>query len=254
MSQYDFHRGDNPRILVCLGIVLAATSVLIIGLGWRQLVASRKYEEIEKRQTERRILMPGPSGGYLRSEGESLVGNRAHYSAVVYLDDLRPEFRREFVLVRNAADEKLRNEWTMTLESQPSDTPPLANRLECAWTARQNVIQRYIDEINRITGRDDTLSRTKIIRHFNEQLLLPLPLVQDLDPDEYARLVEQVPGRFPDQDPYRHGAILSAWSRSGAHARLCAKCESRSRVSFRTTGSRPLPLRRRSVKPGSSVI
>ena len=44
-----------------------------------------------------------------------------------------------------------------------------------------NVLQRYIDQINAITGRDDRLSRTKLKRHFNEQLLLPLPLAQDLD-------------------------------------------------------------------------
>ena len=29
-------------------------------------------------------------------KGNLLVGNRAHYSAVVYLDDLRREFREEY--------------------------------------------------------------------------------------------------------------------------------------------------------------
>ena len=36
-----------------------------------------------------------------------------------------------------------------------------------------------------------------MIRHFNEQLLLPLPLVEDLAPEEYARLVEQIPFNSP---------------------------------------------------------
>ena len=70
---------------------------------------------------------------------------------------------------------------------------------ELQWVARQNVIQRYIDQINLITGRDDAVSTRAIIRHFNEQLLLPLPLVSDLKPDEYARLIEQVPVQSPIQ-------------------------------------------------------
>ena len=53
---------------------------------------------------------------------------------------------------------------------------------ELQWVARQNVIQRYIDQINLITGRDDAVSTRTIIRHFNEQLLLPLPWYLILNP------------------------------------------------------------------------
>jgi penicillin-binding protein 2 len=42
------------------------------------------------------------------------------------------------------------------------------------------------------TLNKDSLSESHLIRHFNEQLLLPLPLVDDLSPDQYARLVEQI--------------------------------------------------------------
>ena len=77
--------------------------------------------------------------------------------------------------------------------------PPNPNYNELQWVARQNVIQLYIDQINRITSRDDTISKRKIIRHFNEQLLLPLVLVEDLTPDQYARLIEQVHVQSPIQ-------------------------------------------------------
>ena len=60
------------------------------------------------------------------------------------------------------------------------------------------MIQRYIDQINLITGRDDAVSTRTIIRHFNEQACW-LPLVSDLKPDEYARLIEQVPVQSPIQ-------------------------------------------------------
>ncbi|MEO0508807.1 MAG: penicillin-binding transpeptidase domain-containing protein [Verrucomicrobiota bacterium] len=197
MSQYDVHRGENPRIIFFFWIIMGATSVLLAGLGWRQLVASRKYEEIEKRQTERRVLMPGPRGDIYDRKGNLLVGNRAHYSAVVYLDDLRREFREEYSSIIRAERLRLRQVYEETPALDRPEDPPLPDYNSLQWVARENVIQRYIDEINRITGREDTVSRRKIIRHFNEQLLLPLPLVEDLSPDQYARLVEQVPVGSP---------------------------------------------------------
>lgn len=192
MSQYDVHKGENPRILLFLWVVLFAASVLIVGLAWTQLITPNEFREMEKRQTERRILKPGPRGDIYDRNGNLLVGNRPHYSAAVYLDDLRKEFRKEFVLVRNEADAKLVEAYQQTPIEERPDNVPIANRSECAWTARMNVINRYVDKINRITGRNDTISQSKVIRHFNEQLLLPLPLVQDLSSEDYARLIEQL--------------------------------------------------------------
>lgn len=197
MSQVDVHRGENPRILFFFWIVMAASIVLLIGLGWRQLIASRKYQEIEKQQTERRIFNPGPRGDIYDRKGNLLVGNRAHYSAVVYLDDLRAEFRREYATIIRAERERLQELYESTPKAERPEPPPLPDYNELQWKARQNVIQAYVDTINRMTGRDDTLAMNKIIRHFNEQLLLPLPLVEDLSPDQYARLVEQVPVDSP---------------------------------------------------------
>lgn len=200
MSQYDVHRGENPRVLFFFWIVVLASLTLIVGLGWRQLVADKKYQEIEKRQTERRILKPGPRGDIYDRKGNLLVGNRPHYSAVVYLDDLRREFRTEYSKIIRAERERLIQAYERAPEAEREGTaPPNPNYNELQWVARQNVIQLYIDQINRITSRDDTISTRKIIRHFNEQLLLPLVLVEDLTPDQYARLIEQVPVQSPIQ-------------------------------------------------------
>ena len=197
MSQYNVHRGENPRILFFLWIVFAATIVLVVGLGWRQLIASRKYKEIERRQTERRIMIPGPRGDIYDRKGNLLVGSRAHHSAVVYLDDLRPEFRKEYSAIIRAERSRIREEYNELPEADRPEDVPLPNYNQLQWLARQNVIGRYIDQIDGITGRKTELSETKIIRHFNEQLLLPLSLVSDLSPNEYARLVEQVPVDSP---------------------------------------------------------
>ena len=198
MSQFDVHRGENPRILFLFWIIMLASLVLILGLGWRQLIANQKYEEIEKRQTERRVLKPGPRGDIYDRKGNLLVGNRPHYSAVVYLDDLRREFRAEYSRIIRDERARLRELYEASpAEEKTVDGPPNPDYNELQWVARQNVIQAYVDEINTITGRDDTVSTRKIIRHFNEQLLLPLALVEDLTPNQYARLIEQVPVQSP---------------------------------------------------------
>ncbi|MEC7273736.1 MAG: penicillin-binding transpeptidase domain-containing protein [Verrucomicrobiota bacterium] len=198
MSQYDVHRGENPRIIFFIWIVIVASITLFLGLGWRQLIANHKYEVIEKRQTERRILKPGPRGDIYDRKGNLLVGNRPHYSAVVYLDDLRREFRLEYSKIIRSERERLKKAYDLHLKGQRNGaTLKTPNYNELQWVARKNVIETYISKINFITGRDDSITTRAIIRHFNEQLLLPLVLVEDLTADQYARLIEQVPVQSP---------------------------------------------------------
>ena len=199
MSQFDVHKGENPRIVFLLLIAVAASAVLIFGLAWRQLIAPQEFEAIEKQQTERRILNPGPRGDIYDRNGRLLVGNRPHYSAAVYLDDLRPEFRKEYSTIIRAERKQINEMYEATPVELRPETPPNPNYSDLQWEARINVIQRYLDQINQITGRENSLSRNKVIRHFNEQLLLPLALVEDLSPDHYARLVEQIPVTSPIQ-------------------------------------------------------
>ena len=199
MNQYDVHQRENPRILFFFWVVLIAGAVLIVGLGWSQLIGIREYQAIEKRQTERRILKPGPRGDIYDRNGKLLVGNRPHYSAVAYLDDLRPDFRSEYSKIIRAERARIKQDYQNTPETARPLSPPHPNYNRLQWLARQNVVDRYVAKINRITGRSDTIPQRKLIRHFNEQLLLPLPLAQDLSPDQYARLVEQLPVNSPIQ-------------------------------------------------------
>jgi len=197
VDSYDVQSRENPRILFFLWLTLGISLLLLGGLAWRQLIARQAYEVIERRQTERRILLPAPRGDIYDRKGRLLVGNRPHYSAVVYLDDLRPDFRREYATLIRAERERLREDYESTPEAERPADPPLPDYSELVWVSRENVVNAHIDRINRITGRDDRLPRIRLIRHFNERLLLPLPLVEDLAPDQYARLVEQIPTDSP---------------------------------------------------------
>lgn len=193
MEPLDHHKGENPRILFFLWITLLLAAILVAGLAWRQLIDRDAYEVIEKRQTERRILKPGPRGDIYDRRGRLLVGNRPHYSAVVYLDDLRPEFRSHYSKVLREERARLEEVFVNTPTEERPDALPHPNYKQLQWKARQAVVQKYLDQINAITGREDRLTESRLIRHFNENLLLPLPLVRDLTPDQYAQLIEQIP-------------------------------------------------------------
>ena len=196
MDNYDVKRRDNPRILLFLWINLIATGVILLGLARQQLIIKDTYEDMERRQTERRILLPGPRGDIYDRNGNLLIGNRPQYSATVILDDLRPEFRKEYSKQIKQAREQIEEAFAANKDNQTKEAP-LPDYNQLAWDARMLVIQKYVDIVNSITRRNDQVKRNKIIRHFNEQLLLPLPLAQDLSPEQYARLVERIPVDSP---------------------------------------------------------
>ena len=190
MENYDISRRNNPRILTFLWITLIATLILILGLARQQILVKETFLDMERRQTIRRILLPSPRGDIYDRNGELLVGNRPQYSATVILDDLRPEFRKEYSKLINDARKNIN-------ELSESSEKILPNYNELKWQARTNIIQKYLDNINEITGRKNSIKKKKIMRHFNEQLLLPLPITENLTHYEFAQLIEKLPVNSP---------------------------------------------------------
>ena len=65
------------------------------------------------------------------------------------------------------------------------------------WKARLSVVQRYTDIVNSLTGRKKKFTIKQLIRHWREKLLLPVPLANNLNPEEYASLVEGISANSP---------------------------------------------------------
>ena len=175
----------NPRLLVFYGAVVAMAIVLTSGLAYRQLLNSGKYAERERLQNLRRIISPGPRGNIYDREGRLLVGNRPRFSVVLDLAELRPEFRAEYKKIeRNYAQ-------------MPATERPNGDQL--SRIARASVAQRYLDQVNFILGRNASVRSGDLNRHINQMLLLPYVLLDDLAPEEYARLIERLPVKSPLQ-------------------------------------------------------
>ncbi len=180
---YEVYKNFNPRLRVYYLIFALLFAVLSVGLFYRQVILWPTYREQEKKQNHRRILIPGPRGNIYDRKGRLLVGNRPRFSAVVYLSELRPEFRRKYIELVRAA----------RANEQKID------RNELQVEARRAVVQKYLDRVNRILNKHDRVDRNEVERHFRQNLLLPQPLVKDLKLEEFALLVEQLPVSSPIQ-------------------------------------------------------
>ncbi|HEY8995403.1 MAG TPA: penicillin-binding transpeptidase domain-containing protein [Lacunisphaera sp.] len=175
----------NPRLLLFHGAVLGLVVVLTSGLAYRQLLNSGIYAERERLQNLRRIVTPGPRGNIYDRDGRLLVGNRPRFSVVLDLAELRPEFAAEYRKI--AANYR-------EYDKADRPTPDQLTRL-----ARTSVAQRYLDRVNFILNRNEKVRSAQLNNHFNTTLLLPYVLLDDLAPEEYARLLERLEVNSPLQ-------------------------------------------------------
>lgn len=178
-------KGYDPRIVFFHFIIAGLLVVLIAGLAYQQLFKTDALNERERQQNQRRVLVPGPRGNVYDREGRLLVGNRPRFAVVLYLDELRHEILREFRKIgkayQNAGGKDL-----------PTDSQILR-------IARVTVAQRYLDQVSRLLGREAKIDSTLLDKHFRGRLLLPYTLLEDLSPEDYARLLEGLPVVSPVQ-------------------------------------------------------
>ncbi|AWI08965.1 peptidoglycan D,D-transpeptidase FtsI family protein [Ereboglobus luteus] len=179
----EIHKTYDKRIVIFYPTIGILLLIVAIGFAYQQLFKTNEYAESEKIQSLRRILTPGPRGNIYDREGRLLVGNLARYAVTINLDELRAEFRRAYLITRRNYRE--------------ADDKNIPSSRQLWIIARYAVMQRYLDRINEITGRDEAVNATRFQRHFNQQLLIPYTLIDDLTPGEYARLAEQLPVNSP---------------------------------------------------------
>jgi hypothetical protein len=168
--------------LFCLGAMLL---VLAADLAYQQLFRTDAYKEVERMQNERRVLLPGPRGEIVDREGRVLVGNRSRWAVVLYLGELRQEFLRERIQIRKNYR-----------EAGDKDMP---TRAQMERIARATVVQRYLDQVNAALGSKVRVDSAQLQQGFQQERLLPYTLVDDLSPEECARLIERLPVRSPLQ-------------------------------------------------------
>ena len=179
------HRARNPRLFLFYGVIAAMIALLASGVAYRQLFKTILYSERERLQNQRRVIVPGPRGNIYDRDGQVLVGNRPRFSVVLNLAELRGEFKAEY--------KSIKENYRQLATLERPDTEQLTR------IARATVAQRYLDQINFILNRHETVRSTDLKRHVDQTLLLPFVLLDDLAPEEYSRLIERLPVNSPLQ-------------------------------------------------------
>jgi len=183
-SLVESHKGYDPRIIFFYFIIAALLLTLAGGLGYQQLTKSDEYADAERQQNQRRVLFPGPRGNIYDRHGKVLVENRHRFAVLLHLDELKRDLQREEKLI-----------YKNFLAAGPKKDAPTPAQLK--QIARVSLVQRYLDQVNAIIGREEKVIATELRRHFDRQLLLPYTLIENLSPPEYARLIENLPVRSP---------------------------------------------------------
>ncbi len=184
-SLLESHKGYDPRVILFYFIIALLLAVLATGIAYQQLFKADVHHDRERMQSQRRILVPGPRGNIYDRDGRLLVGNRPRFAVVLYLDELRGEFRREYIRIRK------------NYRDSGDREVPTSSQME--QLARTSVVQRYLDQVNDILRRNEQVDTRDLRRHFASELLLPYTLLDDLAPADYARLLESLPVQSPLQ-------------------------------------------------------
>ena len=90
----------NPRIPVFYAVFAAAFLFLLGTLAYRQIYLYDYYSQRGERQSMRRIIEPGARGDIYDRNMKLLVTNEPRFSAVVYFNEIRREFRREYMRLK----------------------------------------------------------------------------------------------------------------------------------------------------------
>jgi penicillin-binding protein 2 len=182
------HRGYDPRIVFFYFVLAALLLALVAGLAYQQLTRVGEHANAERVQNQRRIVYPGPRGNIYDRHQRLLVGNRAQFSVRLLLDAVRAEIRTEQI--------RIRKNYRSLDDIETAELPSPAQIVQIA---RVSVVQRYLDQLNRILGRNERVDARHLERHFARELLLPYTLLDGLAPAEYARLLERLPVSSPAQ-------------------------------------------------------
>src|SRR6185295_7856940 len=102
MLVFDQLNKNDTQLRVLTTLVLGGMGVLLAGLWIIQVIASKHFAENQKAQAFRTVRIPAVRGKILDRNGVALAENRPSYNVSLYLDELRNEFKGEWMRTKPA--------------------------------------------------------------------------------------------------------------------------------------------------------
>ncbi|HOW66880.1 MAG TPA: penicillin-binding transpeptidase domain-containing protein, partial [Verrucomicrobiota bacterium] len=189
MLLIDQLKKNDPTLQWMAVAVLTGMLVLLSGVLVLQVFSSRAYVESQKNQSLRSVRVPALRGKILDRNGVVLAENRPSYRVVLYLEELREQFQAQYRLAKGPR--KLTR----------------AQMDELGRETRFFVVSNLVARVGTLLEQPLTMTAKDFTRHFSESLLLPLPILEDLDARRIA-LFQETPekpnGMNLEVQPLRH--------------------------------------------------
>jgi len=197
---FDQLRRDDPQLRAVALVVLSGLGILLVGLWWVQVVSSRDYQESLETQSLRTVRIPAVRGKILDINGTVLAENRPTYNVSLYLEELHKKFDSAYSkeLIRSRAegrellaDEEKRVGHHLTKQEKKRFIVGPEHRNRLRQTARYEVASNAVRQVSERLKEPLSLDPTNFERHYETRLVLPYPVVSNLDPTNIARFEEQ---------------------------------------------------------------
>ncbi|HEV2209552.1 MAG TPA: penicillin-binding transpeptidase domain-containing protein [Verrucomicrobiae bacterium] len=200
MLIFDQLKRDDPQLRVVTFVVLGGLSVLLAGLWWVQVVSARDYQESLDNQSYRTVRIPAVRGKILDCNGAVLAENRPAYDVCLYLEELGKPFaaaaQREVATARAQRNHQMAQEVKrlgrkLTKAERKKFVLTTKEKEECRARARFEVASNVVQQVSQRLGEPLTLDPVSFEKHYETKLVLPYPIVSNLDPAKIARFEEQ---------------------------------------------------------------
>ena len=197
MIVFDQLKKNDPYLRALTLAVLLGIGILVVGLWWVQIISYRHYTENQKSQSFRTVRIPAIRGKILDRQGVAIAENRPSYNVSLYLDELRQEFRAEYAHTRRRQLQWVTNSlpfWKHWLgfdpvkKQYPKQTIPQRRALEAQ--VRYRVASNIVQQVSTILQQPVPFTFGDFMKHYTNQLALPLPVLVNLDQQQVARLLE----------------------------------------------------------------
>ncbi len=173
MLVFDQLNRNDSQLRVLTAFVLGGMGVLLAGLWYIQVIASKKFVENQKAQAFRTVRIPAVRGKIQDRHGATLAENRPSYNVSLYLDELRGQFKEEWA------------------RSRPKGKTTRAERAVMEAEARYRVVSNLVFHLGGTLQQPVALDRGQFLKHYTDQLALPLPVLNNLNAVQIARMQEQ---------------------------------------------------------------
>ncbi|MCC7374793.1 MAG: hypothetical protein IT581_09060 [Verrucomicrobiales bacterium] len=203
---------DDARLRVVAVVVLIGLLVLAGGLWRLQVMAAQRYARSEEAQSVRLVRVPAVRGKILDRNGIALAENRPSYDVNLYVEELRSSFVREYTnqvlpnfrakassgASANAEATSDSPRWWQFFSKKGKTRGGLRltaeQRRDLQETARVTVYSNTVQTVGQSLGRPLPISSERFLRHYRQDLALPLPVAENLTPTQMALFFERCLG------------------------------------------------------------